>query len=748
MLDKPTFKPAFHVEIADPEGVFLLSERNHFVLKGKLYCRLAPLIDGHHTTGDIVDKVAGEVTPAEVYYALRFMEKKGYVVEADGAVTSDQAAFWDTLGLNPPLTESRIKDATVSLARFGAAPVEPLASALAALDIPVREDGDFAVVLTDDYLQDGLDEFNVAALASGRPWLLVKPLGTILWIGPVFRPGESACWECLAQRLRSNRKVESYLQNKKKTATPFPVSRAAFPATVRAAAHLVAIEAVKWIARPEQRAPEGELVTLDLLTLETGKHAVVRRSQCPRCGDPAYRSDRDPVPVRLQSQKKRFTADGGHRVAPPKQTVEKYKHHISPITGAVTHLVRVSSDEDRFMHVYAANHDQASKIDSFETLRQGLRTNSSGKGMTDAQAKASGLCEALERYSGNFHGDEIRERASYQRLGGSAVHPNECLLFSEEQYRRRGEWNARCSEHNRVPDPLDAETEIEWTPVWSLTAQEFKYLPTGYCYYSYPWSHGARYCGADSNGNAAGNTLEEAILQGFLELVERDSVCLWWYNRVRRPAVDLDSFDEPYIQELRKRYRELNRDVWALDLTSDLRIPVFAAVTRRMDRAEEGIMLGFGAHFDPRIGILRALTELNQSIASEGALDGSDEYSSHEDQEYRHWARSATLANQPYLVPDGSTPRPYPDYGPTWSEDLREDVLRCQEIVERHGMEMLVLDQTRPDIGLPVVKVIVPGLRHFWRRLGPGRLYDIPVKLGWLEEPLDEDRLNPISMFL
>ena len=163
-------------------------------------------------------------------------------------------------------------------------------------------------------------------------------------------------------------------------------------------------------------------------------------------------------------------------------------------------------------------------------------------------------------------------------------------------------------------------------------------------------------------------------------------------------------------------------------------------------------MLGFGAHFDPRIGILRALTELNQSIASEGALDGSDEhsdeYSSHEDREYRHWMQSATLANQPYLVPDGGTPRACPDYDPTWSEDLREDVLRCQEIVERRGMEMLVLDQTRPDIGLPVVKVIVPGLRHFWRRLGPGRLYDIPVKLGWLEEPLDEDRLNPISMFL
>jgi ribosomal protein S12 methylthiotransferase accessory factor len=58
-----------------------------------------------------------------------------------------------------------------------------------------------------------------------------------------------------------------------------------------------------------------------------------------------------------------------------------------------------------------------------------------------------------------------------------------------------------------------------------------------------------------------------------------------------------------------------------------------------------------------------------------------------------------------------------------------------------------VLDQTRPDIGLAVVKVVVPGMRHFWARLAPGRLYEVPVRLGWLERPLDEDELNPIPIF-
>jgi ribosomal protein S12 methylthiotransferase accessory factor len=79
---------------------------------------------------------------------------------------------------------------------------------------------------------------------------------------------------------------------------------------------------------------------------------------------------------------------------------------------------------------------------------------------------------------------------------------------------------------------------------------------------------------------------------------------------------------------------------------------------------------------------------------------------------------------------------------------VADDVRACQTLVERAGMEMLVLDQTRPEVGLPVAKVIVPGLRHFWARLAPGRLYDVPVQLGWLARPLAEHELNPIPMFL
>lgn len=113
------------------------------------------------------------------------------------------------------------------------------------------------------------------------------------------------------------------------------------------------------------------------------------------------------------------------------------------------------------------------------------------------------------------------------------------------------------------------------------------------------------------------------------------------------------------------------------------------------------------------------------------------------------WWKSAKGSHLPYLLPDEQTvPKVYADYPQLASDDLLEDVQLCQKIVEKNGLEMLVLDQTRPDIGLRVAKVIVPGMRHMWKRLGSGRLYDVPVKMGWLQQPLTEAQLNPYPIWM
>jgi ribosomal protein S12 methylthiotransferase accessory factor len=318
------------------------------------------------------------------------------------------------------------------------------------------------------------------------------------------------------------------------------------------------------------------------------------------------------------------------------------------------------------------------------------------------------------------------------------------MLFSEAQYNRRDELNARGSIYETVPAPFDETAEICWTPVWSLTAREFRYVPTEYCYAYFQdlVRPSKRYCLADSNGNAAGNTMEEAILQGFLELVERDAVALWWYGRIPRPAVKLDSIDNRYVDALRQEYRKLGREVWVLDLTNDLEVPTFAAVSRRIDKAEEEIVWGFGSHFDATLGLLRALSEVSQHIPRPRSDDRPYETSA--DSRLEIWYRTGRVSDHAYLGPDQAMPRHLADYSANWSDDLAENVMQCQKIVERKGMEMLVLDQTRAEVGLPVVKVIVPGLRHFRPRFAPGRLYEVPRSLGWIDQPLTEDGLNPM----
>lgn len=300
---------------------------------------------------------------------------------------------------------------------------------------------------------------------------------------------------------------------------------------------------------------------------------------------------------------------------------------------------------------------------------------------------------------------------------------------------------------NRVPKPLDEAVPINWTPVWSLTESQHKYLPTQLLYYQSQASGSCDtfYCMGCSNGNASGNNLEEAVLQGFCELVERDAVAIWWYNRLRKPQVALESFGEPYLLDLIGYYRSLGREAWALDITSDIGIPTFAACSRLSAGPEERILFGLGCHLDPRIALLRAFAEMNQML---GLAQGGQEKIPLEDEETLSWLRTATVANQPYMAPaEMAPPKRRDDYPSLYTGDLLEDIGLCRRMIEEKGMEVLVLDQTRSDVKMPVAKVIVPGLRHFWARFAPGRLYDVPVKMGWLERPLSEEALNPIPVF-
>lgn len=745
------FKRHLRAEVSAGEGTYLFAEDGVTVLKGANIAALSALLDGTRDIATLLGAMPGGMAPEQVAGLIHRLADAGLVAlrpPATHPVDEHALAYWEAIGVDSTAAVASTTGEALRVLTIGDIDVQPVLAAVRAAGLNVAAEQDpaaLSVVLCDDYLNPELAEVDALHRAQGRPWLLAKPVGVKVWLGPVFQPDEPGCWHCLSVRLWCHRNAEAVAQNALGRRGPAQSPAAFIPALRTAALGLITLEAAKWLSghrHPNQR----RILTFDSLELRGEPHELRAYPQCATCGDPELVRRQTRRPVVLASRRKACYS-AGHRSQTPEQVLARYRHLISPVTGVVKEIKR-DEHGPAFFNSFRSGPNVAARVHDVRTLRASTRVENGGKGVTAVHAEASALCEALERYSGTFTGDEERVRGSLRTLGDSAIHPGTCQLYDERQYRTRAEWNPQHGPFQYVGDRFDEDAVMDWTPVWSLTQRRHRLLPTGMLYFGAPQPAGPHRLHADSNGNAAGSSIEDAMLQGLLELIERDAVALWWYNRTMQPAVDLDAFGDPWLDELRDVYAGLGREVWALDLTSDFGVPVMAAVTRRVDRAHEEILFGFGAHLDPRLALRRALTELNQMMPQLIAAEPDGRYRC-DDPDMVGWLRNATLAAEPYLAPDSARPALGPaDYDYVPRADLLDDLEMLRAKVEELGMELLVLDQTRPDVGLPVVKVIVPGMRHFWARLASGRLYDVPVRLGRLAEPTPYNQLNPTPMFL
>ena len=745
LVEMPMLAPDLCFDALDDGTIILRSEVFDTALHGACYADLLPLLDGRRPRREIIARLAGKHPATDVQTALVLLAKSGYVVSGEFDMDAKRAALWSVLGVSPRWAEQRLSATPVSV--FG--DDGRLAAHLAEMGFGIGlGEAALSVLACSDYLDEELSTVNLRKLASRTPWTLVRSGGALPMFGPIFRPG-GACWECLAVRLRANRAVEGFLRA---SAAPVAVSRpvdVGTSALTEAVHGLAALEIAKWVVLGDLSPLDGGAITLEPNGLEIEHHWVGRRPQCRACGDASMsRPDRAPVPLKLKPSPKSVRNSGGTRAVPQNETLGRFRRLVSPVCGVVTRLERVTDAADPWLHVYAATSNAGPHATTFRGLRNRVRREqSAGKGSTPQQSEASALCEAIERFSGTFTGGEIRFKkrlSDFLRSGtDEAIHPNEVELFSDRQLDTpERSVTPDETEARRVPLRFDPDSAVSWSPMWSLTRRSHRFLPTALLYRGVPRVEGGAFCWATTNGCAAGNTLEEAVLQGFLELVERDSVAIWWYNRLRLPAVDLDSFGDEWLTQARNRYRAWHRDLWVLDATLDLGIPAFVSVSRRIaNEGGERILYGFGAHIDPRIAALRAVCEMNQVLPAFGDPESDDA-------EFRsawlgRWLREARLADHPHLAPDGDAAvRRMTDYAVPDTEDVREDIEHCQRLMEGRGLEVLVLDQTRPDVGMPVARVIVPGLRHYYQRFAPGRLYDVPVQVGRLDSPLAEADLN------
>ncbi|WP_437563354.1 YcaO-like family protein [Sorangium sp. So ce542] len=379
---------------------------------------------------------------------------------------------------------------------------------------------------------------------------------------------------------------------------------------------------------------------------------------------------------------KRFRS-GTHRAVPPADTVERLSR-LFPVLG-ITRVANVTGLDILGIPVVMVCRPNARSL-----------SVSQGKGLDLAAAKASGVMEAAELY----HAERITsplKLASYNelrfshrladvdalpKLRVSTFHPGLPLLWIEAFDWLRGE-------------PL-------WVP--------FELVHTNY---TLPLPTGSGAFLTSSNGLASGNHVLEAVSHGICEVVERDAGTLWSLlgaDARRATRLDLGTVDDPGSRALLDRCEQVGIAVAVWDITSDVGIPAFRCMIA--ERAAGGLSslypaAGMGCHPARHVALMRALTEAVQSRMT--MITGSRDDMSRADYERRldpelHRRTLREICDE----------RPGRSFGdvPTWEgETFEDDIGWALDRLRGAGIEQVaVIDLTKPELGVPVVRVVVPGL--------------------------------------
>jgi oxazoline/thiazoline synthase len=362
------------------------------------------------------------------------------------------------------------------------------------------------------------------------------------------------------------------------------------------------------------------------------------------------------------------------------------------------------------------------------------RQEAYGRGRTRDEAELGCIGEALERYSLVYRGDEPLVRARLGEL--DAIHPDEIQLFSDSQYAGRDAWNAAEDEIFWVGQRFDPAAPVDWIEARGLGREKrTRRAPAACCLMWYEFRPGeAEFARADTVGCGTGRTFDDAVAHALLEWIERDAMAIWWDNRVRRPAVRPESFESDDLDSVVDGLRAIGRELFLLDCTTDIGIPAYVAVVPREDGAEP--LLGASASLSPRIAAYKAASEAGQIWYAAQRSGGFYPC-------LNRWLLEESIATQPYLAPSGYVDAPAEPVVPP-AEALEHIVAR----LEACGLSAYAVDLSRSDVLWPAARAIVPGLRHIWNRRAPGRLYDVPVRMGWLASPVAEPDLNPIRCMI
>jgi YcaO-like protein with predicted kinase domain len=318
---------------------------------------------------------------------------------------------------------------------------------------------------------------------------------------------------------------------------------------------------------------------------------------------------------------------------------------------------------------------------------------SQGKGLTLDAAKASGVMEAIELYHGECIELPLR-LGSVRDLG--ATH--------------------RLVDLGRLPRRADSRFHFDLPILWiegrDLLADEPLWLPYEVVHTRYvlPLPTGSGCFPASSNGLASGNHLLEAINHGIAEVVERDSTSVW--NQLDRASrdrtrIDLSTIDDDDCVKVLDALERADLAVAAWDTTTDVGIASFYCLItdRRYENAHSGA--GAGAHPSRAVALLRALTEAVQ-VRTTYITGSRDDL---RPDEFTPPAIEQKLRRAQALMSDGGSPRDFRDVPTYDSQTCADDLAWMLDRLRAVGIEEVVaVDLTRAKLGMPVARVVIPGL--------------------------------------
>lgn len=565
-------------------------------------------------------------------------------------------------------------------------------------------------VFIDDFLDPRLADLQ----STTASWILCKVSGPYLALGPFSAENHPISLAALQQRILHNQPVRKSLQRLMGQTLYLP--RICDPDPLP-----------DFLKRVVESKEEHHNWSETVLEFRVAQHSIHFHPLILGPIAEQVAKNANEGTIDLCSQPIMNAVDGGARTISPRETVERLLPFVSELTGVVTHLSEHPNSPKPISVFTSGFHYAPDFAQKLRPTEIAFKKACMGKGVGAWQSKASAICEAFERHNAVYNSEAPSMVGKADDLPHRSYLYHDFASFSEVQY---AEFAADIAANGLGRHAVQAydNASIPWTKTGSLTYQEPVYVPTTLCY-SNMGDPASRYGRWQSNGASAGNTKEEAILQGLLELIERDATALWWYHRQVAPHFPLSQLPSKALEKLVASLGA-EHSYWVLDITHDIGVPVMVAVAKHQQTGK--LTLGFGGHLIPELAAQRALTELCQLIAIR------DQHASSFDMD--------ALVAEPYILGHESEARP--GYLMATHGDLKLDIEALVKRLQELSMEVLVLDYTRAPFPIHTVKVWVPGLCHIWPQLGTNRLYEAPVQMGWCEVPPTTEMLNPMPLYL